>query len=282
MTEDVLRTVAVLGAASLVGKPLCARLVAAGSRVIGYSRRQRAAEPGIEWRIVGEAAPEPVDCWICVSPIQALAGHYRLIEASGARRLVQLSSTSQFTKLASTDPGETALARSLGEAEASLAAWAEGEGIAWTVLRPTLVYDSGRDRNVTVIARFIDRFGFFPLLGAAEGLRQPVRAADVAEACRLAAASDLARNRAYNIAGGEVLSYRNMVRRIFEATRRPPIMPTVPLLAFRLGVAALKRLPRYRDWTPAMAERMNQDMVFDNTPAMRDFGYAPHPFEPEF
>jgi hypothetical protein len=31
-------------------------------------------------------------------------------------------------------------------------------------------------------------------------------------------------------------------------------------------------------YSASMAARMNQDMVFDNTPAERDFGYAPMSF----
>jgi hypothetical protein len=30
--------------------------------------------------------------------------------------------------------------------------------------------------------------------------------------------------------------------------------------------------------TPAMAKRMNEDLVFDHAPAVRDFGFAPTPF----
>jgi hypothetical protein len=42
---------------------------------------------------------------------------------------------------------------------------------------------------------------------------------------------------------------------------------TVPLWAFRLAVTILRRLPRYRQWSAAMAERMNRDLVFDHTDA---------------
>ncbi len=57
------------------------------------------------------------------------------------------------------------------------------QGVEWVILRPTLIYGHGRDKNITEIARFIRRFGFFPLLGKANGLRQPIHVEDVAEAC---------------------------------------------------------------------------------------------------
>ncbi len=34
----------------------------------------------------------------------------------------------------------------------------------------------------------------------------------------------------------------------------------VPLFAFRVAVALLRHLPRYRNWSSAMAERMNRDL----------------------
>jgi len=41
-----------------------------------------------------------------------------------------------------------------------------------------------------------------------------------------------------------------------------------------------------RRWLPeataAMGTRMNQDLVFDGSPAERDFGWAPRPFRPVF
>jgi nucleoside-diphosphate-sugar epimerase len=273
-------TFGVLGARGLVGTPLLRRLREAGQPTLAYSRRPAPVGDDGLWRQLGAGPPEPVDCWISLMPIWVLHDYFPLIAASGATRLVQVSSTSRFTKTQSGSAHERDLVRQLVEGEARLAAWAGQQGIGWTVLRPTLIYAMGHDRNVTEIARFIRRFGFFPLLGRSTGLRQPVAADDVAHACLLAAASVAARDAAFNIAGGDVLPYRDMVARIFGALGRQPIMPSIPIFAFRAAIAALRLVPRYRHWTPAMAERMNLDMAFDNAPAAAAFGYAPRGFEP--
>ena len=91
----------------------------------------------------------------------------------------------------------------------------------YTIFRPTLIYGVGRDRNVADIARFAKRFGVFPILGKGLGLRQPVHAADLAEACILAVDSSASFNRIYNLSGGETLTYREMVERVF----RPWVSP---------------------------------------------------------
>ncbi len=280
------RRVGVLGASSLVGAKLLPRLVAAGCEVVAFTRQAAPAPaPGIGWQgLTGAAGPQraaEIEHWICLAPIWVLPEYFGRLEASGARRVVALSSTSRYTKDDSSDAGEQAVARRLAQAEDEFVRWAEGRGVAWTILRPTLIYGEGRDRNIAELARFVRRFGFFPVLGAAAGLRQPVHADDVAAACVAALLSPAAAGRAYNLSGGETLSYRAMAERVFAALGRRPRLLPVPLWLLRLALLPLRRLPRFRHWTPAMAERMNRDLVFDHDDARRDLGWTPRPFLPQ-
>jgi len=270
------RRVGVLGASSFVGGCVLPLLRATGWQVMAFSRQPVEGRDGVEWW--GPQGEKGVGCWICVAPIWVLPDYFAFIEASGAQRVVALSSTSRFTKIGSGDAAENAIAAKLIESEARLQAWAEGQGIEWVVLRPTLIYGQGQDKNISEIARFMRRFGFFPLLGSAQGLRQPIHVEDVAAACVAALQAPEAANRAYNLSGGETLTYREMVARVFAALGRPARLVTVPLWAFRLAVAMLRRLPRYRHWSAAMAERMNQDLVFDHAEAARDLGLKPRGF----
>ena len=279
------RRVGVLGASSLLGSCVLPLLRAAGWQVVAFSRQPVVSRDGVEWRLLSPSSPTPlpqaergVGHWICVAPIWVLPDYFPLIEASGARRVVALSSTSRFTKVGSGDTAENAIAAKLIDAEARVQRWAEGRGIEWVVLRPTLIYGQGRDKNISEMARFIRRLGFFPLLGSAQGLRQPIHAEDVAAACVAALQAPEAANRAYDISGGETVAYREMVARVFAALGRPARLVTVPLWAFRLAVAMMRRLPRYRHWSAAMAERMNRDLVFDHAEAARDLGFKPRGF----
>lgn len=280
--------VGVLGASSLVGRCVLPLLSAAGWQVVAYTRQtQQRDECDVSWLVLPTGASgRPVSqndavvmpYWICVAPIWVLPDYFPLIKASGAQRVVALSSTSRFTKVSSGDTAENATAKKLIESEAQVQTWAEDRGIEWVVLRPTLIYGLGRDKNISEMARFIRRFGFFPLLGQAPGLRQPIHAEDVAAACVAALQAPTAANRAYNISGGETLAYRDMVARVFTALGRPARLLTVPLWSFRLAVAVLRCLPRYRQWSAAMVERMNRDLVFAHTDAARDLGFKPRGF----
>lgn len=284
-----------LGATSLVGECLLPLLTKAGWQVTAFSRRAIEQVGGVvEWRQISPAdrqgdvkradlaewMREKITCWLCVAPLWVLADYLDILEASGVRRIVAMSSTSRFTKENSPDPAEQAVARRLAEAECHLQTWAETKGVTWVILRPTLIYGRGRDKNVCEIARFIRRFGFFPLLGPAEGLRQPVHAEDLAAACLAALEAPAAANRAYNLCGGETLPYREMVRRVFVTLNRRPRLLKIPLSGFSIMLVVMRLLPRYRHWSGAMAERMNCDLVFDNTDALRDLKFTPRPFHP--
>lgn len=284
------RKIGVIGATGLVGESLLPLLTESGWSVTAcYRGKSAPLTEGIEWLSLPQPAesaelhPPPskkaIEYWICTAPIWVLPEYFAWLESQGIRRLVALSSTSRFTKTDSSDPEEQTLSRRLAEAESSVQDWAESRGVEWVILRPTLIYGFGRDKNIAEIARFTRRFGFFPLFGKAQGLRQPIHVQDVANACLAAIESPAAINHAYNISGGETLSYREMVSRVFTRMDRSPLLLPVPLFAFRAACALLRILPRYKNWSVAMAERMNRDMVFDHSEAERDLAFKPRAFE---
>lgn len=268
--------VGVLGASSFVGRRALDGLAAANLGALAFSRNPPVDARGA-WRRLPAAPEGEIPRWICVAPVWVLPDYLPFLQSCGARRIVALSSTSRFTKVGSSDAAEQAVAARLAGAEEQVAFWCDRHGIELVVLRPTLIYGLGADRNVSDIARFVRRFGFFPVLGAAAGLRQPVHADDVAAACVAALSAPVA-GHAYNLSGGETLSYRTMVERVCAALGRPPRVVSVPVGLLRVGVPLARCLPRYRHLTLEMAYRMNRDLVFDHADAARDLGFAPRAF----
>lgn len=264
-----------VGATNYIGQSAAGILREAGHEVVGFSR-----EPKSELRkLLRKPDGEPdIPYWIDVGQIDTFPQRFDAIRSYNPRKIVALSSTSRFTKVTSGDAKELDLVKRLEKGEASFSSICESNGVQWVLLRPTLIYGLGKDKNVREIAGMIRRFGFFPIFGEGSGKRQPVHAEDLASACVKALLTDTVGNRAYNISGGEVLTYREMVRRIFEGLGRKPMMPTIPLGAFSMALAGLRLIPRFRHWTPQMAERMNKDMVFDHSEAAADFGFSPRPF----
>jgi len=284
------KQVGVLGATSLVGRCLLPLMKKNGWSVRAYSRRKvNSTDPDLQWVQIPKSPEDlhgpagegdQISLWICLAPIWVLPDYFPMLEKHVARRIVALSSTSIFTKSHSGSAEEKSTALKLSGAETLLEQWSADTGVEWIVLRPTLIYGRGMDKNISEIVRMIRRLGFFPMLGKGDGLRQPIHAEDVAMACLSALEKTDIVNRAYNLSGGETLSYREMISRLFTALGRNPRLIHVPLWFFRLAVAMLCLLPRYRHLTSQMAERMNTDLVFDHADARHDLNFQPRPFRP--
>jgi nucleoside-diphosphate-sugar epimerase len=273
------KRVGVIGAASFVGERLQPLLTQDGYQVTTFSRRGGNGTVSLR-----QAAAEPVgtiEDWVCLAPIWAVAEHFQLFAEHGVKRLVVLSSTSRFSKINSSSYADRELAARLIRGEEQVLEWAATRNCTVVILQPTLIYGLGKDKNVTEIARVIQRFGFFPLFGLGEGMRQPVHVDDVAAACLAGLKVPAGNKKAYILSGQEVLTYRTMVERIFVALGRRPHFIRCPHLVFALAVRLANLLPRFKGLTTEMAVRMNKDQNFDHLEAKVDLGFSPRPFQPQ-
>lgn len=282
-----MRTLLVTGASSFVGQYLLQAVEGKWPRVMLISRKVRAVSaPGFTW-IASDMREDELnvpqaDAVIHLAPLPLLPRHIPAFQSMGVKRIVAVGTTSRVTKAGSSSKLDRRTVADYSRAENELVERCDQYRLAWILLRPTMLYDGRSDKNVCTIARIVRRCGFFPVLGTARGLRQPLHAQDLAAACLAVLDQPQTSGRSYNLAGAEVLTYRVMVERIFQAMGRHPRIVSVPGWACRWGLACAALHPRYRYLTAAMADRMNHDMVFDITDPQRDFGFAPRPFRPVF
>ena len=284
MAAEQALPIVVTGASSAVAGFLLAQLKSAGTSTFAISRQARPAQ-GTTW-IRADIATDEIGRRIAsacalvhATPITLLPALLkREADAGWLRRVVALSSTSVVTKLDSSDRRDRALAARLAEAEQDSWRLCEAAGIPLTILRPTLIYGGSPPGGLGQVRRLGWSIGVFPLVGKACGLRQPVHAEDVATACLQALRSDATPGRSYAIPGGETLTYREMISRVLAADGHGTRLVTVPPFAARAAVRLLGFLPAFAGLSPAVADRMNQDLVFDSTDAARDFGYRPRGF----
>jgi nucleoside-diphosphate-sugar epimerase len=274
----------VIGGTGLVGGYILAHLLRRGERPIALSRSPQFG-PHIDWFRGDLRNPDALKLpafttLYCTADAVLLANSLNRLLSPLLSRVVVFSSTSVVTKQDTQVAVERDAIRKLADAERRIAATCEQNGIGWTILRPTLIYDEGRDTNITPLSRLIRRFGFMPLVGGAPGLRQPVHAEDLAIGGISAASCAAAVNKIYSLAGGETITYREMIGRIFDGMRLPRRTISVPVFLWRAGFTFAK--PLFPGSNVAMGLRMMKDMTFDSTPAIRDFGWNPRSFRPVF
>ena len=276
----------ILGATSLVGRFLAERLADNGFEGLCLSRRIEPAPyetpPEFSWDTLskGKNLNIPASATLfSLAPVSALPA--LMARIAGGNRLIALSTSSVLFKAQSSDPNERDLARALGRAEENVQSLCRDRGIAWTIFRPTLIYDPGCDRNVSAIAAFVQRFGFFPIVRTGAGRRQPIHADDVAQAMVAAPGAPRARDALFDLPGGETLTYREMVRRIFESLGRRPILVYLPLSLARAAFYAWQAITGEK-YNSASLEQMNMALTLDPAPVQEALGITCRPFRPEF
>lgn len=152
--------------------------------------------------------------------------------------------------------------------------------IGITVLRPTMIYGSSRDRNMYRLVDYLYRHKFFPIFGSGKNLMQPVHARDLGNAyydtiCN--GSSTL--NKEYNLPGEHALPYIDIVRTVSQALGRNTVIVKIPLRASVAAAKVYNALDRNAIISVEQVLRMQEDKAFDYSDAARDFGYSPVPFE---
>src|SRR5690348_2511851 len=279
MTRDpVPGPVLVFGASSQIGFFLLPMLAERGARVLAVSRRaQVGGKGGVTW-LRGELPERPpldvaeVEAIASFGPLDALAAWLERNPVPGLRRVVATSSMSAESKRHSPVPAERALAQRLRDAEAALASVCERRGVAWTVLRPTLIYGAGMDRSLTPLARRAMRTRVFAL-PPGRGLRQPVHAQDIALAAIAAMRRPESAGHVIPIGGGERISAAQMFARVRSSL---PVR-TLPVPVPRIAVSLAQRLPDLR----GPLSRLDQDLIADNAELERLLDIHPRGFMPD-
>lgn len=273
------RRIAVTGAAGFVASHLIPRLVAAHARVVAVLRPGRDPGPfaraGLEVRRADLDAPATVpgafagvDAVVHLSGMAQVAGFSAALEADGVRRGVFVGSAGVYTKLAS--PGADAKRRG----EAALRA----SSIAYTILRPSMIYGTPADRNLVRLLRWLERYPFFPAPGGGATLQQPVHVEDLAQAIVAALERPVSERREYDVGGPEALPLRDLVRIAGEALGRRPRIVSIPLAPAHAMVRTLRRLGLPSLVSPEQVLRLTESKAVDIEPARRDLGFDPRPF----
>jgi uncharacterized protein YbjT (DUF2867 family) len=184
---------------------------------------------------------------------------------SSVSRAVFFSTTSIFTKL----PAKSREIRMEGERRV------EESALAWTILRPTMIYGTERDRNMSRLIRFLARAPVVPLPGEGKALIQPVYVEDLARAVVSVLATPSTAMGAYNLPGREPTPLRDLVKFLIERLgRRTPIL-SVPLEPAARMAALWQKTGLPPRLKREQVLRLAEDKDFGFEEARRDFGYEP-------
>ncbi|HET7272264.1 MAG TPA: NAD(P)H-binding protein [Rubrobacter sp.] len=153
-----------------------------------------------------------------------------------------------------------------------------GSGLAWTIVRPSMIYGSERDRNVRRLLRFLDRSPVFPIFGPGTNLWQPVYHEDCARGVLEALKRPVSVHRSYDLPGAEPLTYLDMVKTAAAALGREPRIVRLPIEPVRRVLVAAERLRLPLPIDSGQVVRLREDKAYPYDDARRDLDYRPRPF----
>jgi len=278
------KTVLITGATGQVGLCVVRRLLSAGAAVLAISRSDAIPyrHKRLRW-IKGDLTDQNLhfegclaDIAVHCAPLWHLPPIIDLLADAQVKRIIAFGSTSIFGKALSKNGSDKEVVAKLTHAERELTTSCDSHSIHWTIFRPTLIYGVGLDANVTSLAKFIRRFGFFPVYPPACGRRQPVHADDLAIGVMDVISADASFGKIYTMSGGEIVTYGDMLERLFRLCHKKNRIIETTMLPLIMDVSG--RLLHKKHLNGEIARRMNDDLIFSHDDASRDFGFSPRSF----
>lgn len=150
-------------------------------------------------------------------------------------------------------------------------------GLAYCVLRPTLMFGWFDPKHLGWLARFMERTPIFPIPGTGRYVRQPLYNLDFCRAI-LACIRTRPTGAIYDLTGPERIEFIEMIRAIRKAKRlRTPVVP-IPVGLFR---TLLNLYACFSDKPPFTADQVDALVAgdsFEGVDFQATFGFTPTPF----
>lgn len=143
-----------------------------------------------------------------------------------------------------------------------------------TILRPSVIFGP-EDNFFNQFARLSRLLPFLPLFGGGKTKFQPVYVGDVAEAVFEAAVQEEARGRIYELAGPEILTFRQVYEQIFSITKTPKFLLPIPWGLARAQAAFFSLFPKPLLTSDQLISLQTDNVATKGSLTLSDLGLVP-------
>ena len=185
------------------------------------------------------------------------------------KRVIFISSTSIFTSL-------NVDSKKVREQSENLI---KNSKLDWTILRPTMIYGSERDRNMIRLIKWIDKYRFIPIFGKGKNLQQPIYVKDLSNSIVDILDNEKTFKNIFNLAGRNSLSFLQVINLIEKGLNKKIIKIFLPAKFFSCLFKFLEYLGINLPIKSEQIDRLNEDKNFKYEKAKKYFGYDPISFD---
>jgi len=270
--------IAVTGATGYTGSFLVSKLATGEEKMCCLVRPGTDAHKlealGVEIARIDLDRPKGMDSVLREARVVLHLAHIRyaraVLEGIGARveRIVLVSSLRRFSSV----PDPTVAEVVAAEAQVL------SSSLPWVLLRPSMIYGPGDDRNISRLVARLRRNRTLPIPGSGQHRHQPVFVGDVVAGILSAATTAGIEGRAYALAGAEALSYDALVDAIGAVIGVPPRKVHLPPWLVLWGISALRWLGIRMGIEPGQVRRLQEDKVYSIAAAKTDLAFEPLTF----
>ena len=192
---------------------------------------------------------------------------------NGVKRLVLVHTTGIYSKY-------KAAGEHYRQIDAEVTSLCETYGAGLTILRPTMIYGTTGDHNVIQFIKMVDKLNPMPVVNHADYLLQPVHAEDLGHAY-FGVLSHLAETsgKNYVLSGKDPVRLIDLFRIAADELGVRRRYFSVPFPVAYTGAWGLYLLSLTKVDMREKVQRLCESRAYSHDEAVRDFGYAPMPFE---
>ena len=150
-------------------------------------------------------------------------------------------------------------------------------GLHYTIVRPTLVYDTGRGgQEFDLFLDYLRKYPVVPFIGRGRALKRPVFVDDAIQGLFLLYGRNDVYGRIYNLSGAEAITMIDFSRLCLRLLGMPdkPVVP-VPVWLCILAAKIMRTLFKDPPLKWQTVAGIIQDANLDPSAAVRDLGYNP-------
>ena len=155
----------------------------------------------------------------------------------------------------------------------------EQHGIRYVFLRPTMMFGTPRDKNISQFIRWFLKYPIFPVVKHGKATIQPVSRLDVAEAYWMALSHlDCLKEKEYIISGERSMTLMEMFQIICKLAGKKTLFVNIPFPLAKLCVNAVYMLTGRRCDYREKLDRLAEDRAYPHDVIERELGFQPKSF----